>query len=128
MIKIEPNQIKIQITDNAKAQLWLIQQNDYTIKDQVFRLKVDGKGCGGFDYALGFTKALSDDLVISFPHNEGELFLSIDPFTAFYCQSGTIDFVTDYENDIEGFRFKNENESKYRGKFFKNEELLPKMK
>ena len=63
---------------------------------------------------------------ISLKDLEGKkISISIDPFTAYYCKEGVLDYMTDYENDIEGFSFTNVNETKYRGKFFKDESMVP---
>jgi len=121
VIKVDVSEINIKVTKEAQDQLALIFSHDFTLKDQVFRLQVDGKGCGGFDYALGFTPSEKDDLV----YIVGETKIHIDPFTAFYSKEGTIEYLVDYENDQEGFMFTNENEKKYRGKFFKDESMVP---
>lgn len=125
MSKLTVDDIKITMTPLAKEQLKLILVNDYTITDQVFRLKIDGKGCNGFEYALGFTPKQSDDLCYPILDATDTLNLTLDPFTAHYCQEGEIDYVVDHENDQEGFVFTNSNEKKYRGKFFKDETMLP---
>ncbi|MBD65508.1 MAG: hypothetical protein CME62_09895 [Halobacteriovoraceae bacterium] len=119
------NDIKINITENALAQISLIKEHDYTVADMEFRLKIDGKGCGGFDYALGFTPKEKDDIVLEKKLNEKIIHIHIDPFTAFYCQEGELDYIQDFEVDREGFQFINSNEKSYRGKFFKNETKLP---
>jgi iron-sulfur cluster assembly accessory protein len=117
--------INIKFTQNAIDQIQLIQDNDYTVEGLYFRLKIDGKGCGGFDYAMGFTDKNQDDLTINIPHATRELIYIVDPFTAHYCKNGVVDFIQDFEKDTEGFYFENDNEKKYRGKFFKNEAMLP---
>lgn len=127
-IDISVEELSITITPNAIEQISLIQENDYTIQDQVFRLQIDGKGCGGFDYALGFTQTHPDDLIYKVSSNDKSLTISIDPFTAFYCKSGVIDYIFDIEKKVEGFHFENLNEKDHRGKFFKNESKVPKLK
>lgn len=114
--------IQITLTDEAVRQIQLIQEHDFTVEGKVFRLKVDGKGCNGFDYALGFTDKNDDDFLIELPHS---ITLNLDPFTAYYAQKGEIDYIFDHENNTEGFYFENANEKSYRGKFFKNETKLP---
>jgi len=125
MINISIEEVKFIVTPEALKQLALITVNDYTLKDQVFRLKVDGKGCGGFDYALGFTPPTEGDLIYHQSFDNIDLAIYIDPFTAFYCKEGTLDYICDLENDQEGFIFTNDNETKYRGKFFKDESMVP---
>ena len=116
-------EIKINFTRKAQEQLKLIREHDYTLEGQYFRLKIDGKGCNGFEYALGFTPKFSED--IEFPIIGTEDIMLIDSFTAHYCDQGEIDFLCDPENEQEGFYYTNPREKEYRGKFFKNEEKLP---
>ena len=125
MINVKVDEIKIIVTDEALSQLALIIENDHTIADQVFRLKVEGKGCGGFDYSLGFTAPEKDDLLYTKTYENKELTIHIDPFTAFYAKEGKLEYVCDLDNDREGFGFINDNETKYRGKFFKDESMVP---
>ena len=128
MIDVTSEQLNIQITDQALKQIQLIKTNDYTVADMIFRLKIDGKGCSGFDYALGFTPAHPEDLIHTITSDTGNLELHIDPFSAFYCKEGMIDFILDIQNNEEGFHFENLNEKSYRGKFFKDESKAPIMK
>ena len=123
-IKIDKTDIHLKLSPAAISQIKLIRENDFMLEEQVFRIQIDGKGCGGFDYALGFTEKHSDDLVIEIAPDVN---LHIDPFTAYYCREGIIDFIFDPEKDIEGFSYINPSEKKYRGKFFKNEEMVPKI-
>jgi Fe-S cluster assembly iron-binding protein IscA len=123
--KITKNDIKIEFTPDAVGQLKLIIQNDYTIKDLHFRIKIDGKGCGGFDYALGFSKKLDDDMLLDIA--ESNLQFIMDPFTAQYGSTGVVTYLQDFANDAEGFYFENTNEKDHRGKFFKDESKLPNL-
>ena len=122
-INISLEEVNIEFTKSARAQLELILQNDYTLTEQVFRLQISGKGCHGFDYSIGFTEPQIDDMI--YLVHGCALKLSIDPFTAFYCKDGTIDYVLDHNSEAEGFSFENSNQKNYRGKFFKKEETLP---
>jgi iron-sulfur cluster insertion protein len=102
------NQSKIEITQAAAMQIELIQNNDFTVKDFVFRLHIDGKGCDGFTYALGFDSAQDDDIVMEYENVK----LHVDPFTAHYCQEGRIDFLMDLNRDMDGFVFITHNQDK----------------
>lgn len=125
-VKVED--IKIHISNKALEQIKLILDNDYTLGEQQLRLKVDGKGCNGFDYAIGFTEKEKDDLELPIEFTFLSFKILLDPFTAFYCKEGTIDYIQDFANDTEGFTFENANEKKYRGKFFKNSNNVPPVK
>ena len=59
---------------------------------------------------------------------EKKIIFHIDPFTAYYCQSGEVDYILNIEKEVEGFHFENKNEKNHRGKFFKNEDKTPKFK
>ncbi len=118
--------IHIKFTQTAMDQLQLIKDNDYTIEGLCFRLKIEGKGCHGFDYALGFSERHQDDLTLHIPHSN--LDYVMDPFTAFYCQSGVVDYIQDFENNAEGFHYENDSQKSYRGKFFKDESKAPELK
>lgn len=122
MIDIKTHDLNIEISDFAAKQLHLILENDYTLHEQVLRLMISGKGCSGFDYSIGFTKAQDDDLI----YQSNGLKLHLDPFTAYYAKEGKIDFVFDHHNGIDGFLFTNFNEKNHKGKFFKNTDMLPK--
>jgi Fe-S cluster assembly iron-binding protein IscA len=128
MIDISASDLNITITTDAFNQIKLIQDNDYTIQDQVFRLKIDGKGCNGFDYALGFTEAHPDDLKYTFNQGDSAITFNIDPFTAYYCKLGKVDYISNVKKMVEGFHFENLNEKDHRGKFFKNESKVPTLK
>ena len=128
MIDISVEQVNIEMTDLAVKQLSNIIENDYTLEGLVFRLKIKGKECHGFTYSLGFTAAASDDLIYHIQGQTKEITIHIDPFTAYYCQEGIIEYLFDLETDQEGFFFENKNEKQYRGKFFKNEAMTPPIK
>jgi iron-sulfur cluster assembly accessory protein len=126
MIDVTIEEIKIEMTKSAFKQIELIHENDYTLSAQFFRLQIDGKGCNGFDYALGFSQKHQDDLVHTISRDGQTVSILLDPFTAFYCKTGEIDYILDLENSAEGFHFQNNSEKQYRGKFFKDESKAPK--
>ncbi len=49
----------------------------------------------------------------------------MDPFTAFYTQDLTLDYLLDMENNEEGFVIINAEEGAHKGKFYKDESKLP---
>jgi len=119
--------IKIFVTDSAVRQIQLMLENDYTLQGLSFRVKIGGKGCEGFTYETGFSEKHEDDLIIinNYPLINYELTILIDPFTAFYTQEFTIDYLLDTTNNDEGFIIKNAADGQHRGKFFKDESRLP---
>ncbi|MCM2349115.1 MAG: hypothetical protein NDI69_03780 [Bacteriovoracaceae bacterium] len=119
--------IKLFVTDSAVRQIQLMQDNDYTLEGLSFRIKIGGKGCEGFTYDTGFSELHPDDLVIiqSYPLINFELKILIDPFTAYYTQEATLDYLLDITNNEEGFILNNAADGQHRGKFFKDETKLP---
>jgi Fe-S cluster assembly iron-binding protein IscA len=111
----------ISLSADAARQIQLIQQHDYTLEGQLFRIKIGGKGCGGFTYELGFSTAAPDDFVINVDGVE----LLMDRFTAFYVRRARLDHRFDAESGEEGFVLENQDEALYAGKFFKDTTMVP---
>lgn len=124
---LQASDIKLFITDSAVRQIQLMQDNDYTLEGLEFRIKIGGKGCGGFTYDTGFSERHPDDLVIikEYPLINYTLTILIDPFTAYYTQEATLDYLLDLSNNDEGFVLNNAADGEHRGKFFTDETKLP---
>ncbi len=124
---LKASDIKLFITDSAVRQIQLMQENDYTLENLSFRIKIGGKGCGGFTYDTGFSEFHADDLVLEtdYPLIKFKLKILIDPFTAFYTQDSTLDYLLDPANNEEGFVVTNAADGEHKGKFFKDESKLP---
>lgn len=116
--------LSIFITQAAIEQILLISENDFTYEGQVFRLQISGKGCSGFEYNIGFTPVYDKDIAIKYPQGFS---LTVDPFTAFYCKKGTLDYNFNPYDSEDGFLFTNDNEHLYEGKFFKDGDLVPNL-
>lgn len=124
---LKASDIKLFVTDSAVRQIQVMQENDYTLEGFSFRIKIGGKGCEGFTYDTGFSELHQDDLVIrqSYPLINFELVILMDPFTAFYTQELTLDYLLDTTNNEEGFVVTNAADGQHRGKFFKDDSRLP---
>lgn len=124
---LQASDLKLFVTDSAVRQIQLMQLNDYTLEGLSFRIKIGGKGCEGFTYDTGFSELHPDDLVIKqdYPLINFELVVLIDPFTAYYTQESTLDYLLDTSNNEEGFIVNNAADGQHRGKFFKDESRLP---
>jgi Fe-S cluster assembly iron-binding protein IscA len=122
---ISAEDLNIFVTDSAVRQIQVMQENDYTLKGLSFRIKIGGKGCEGFTYETGFSSVHEGDLHVTknYPLINFDLHLLIDPFTAFYTQEFTLDYLLDTLNNDEGFIVKNSADGQHRGKFFKDETL-----
>ena len=62
-INIQIDQISnpsIEISLQAQNQLSLMIEHEFKAQDVGLRLSIDGKGCDGFTYAIGFTKPTND--------------------------------------------------------------------
>ncbi len=118
---------KVDLTEAAFRQINLIKENDFTLAELSFRIKIGGKGCDGFTYDTGFSEPVKDDKLIQFVNeNKQKVTIIVDPFTYYYCKEGLIDYVLDPKMNQDGFVFTNKNENMYSGKFFKEETLVPK--
>lgn len=115
----------ITLTPKARDQICLMQANEPLLSDLSLRLWVASKGCQGFEYGCGFDGKQEQDFAILLDNG---IEIILDPFCAFYLQNATIDFVQDYVRNLEGFVINNHNESQFKGKFFKNEQLTPPIK
>lgn len=126
MTQATPNP-KLEISAAALAQIDLIQRHDYTLEGMSFRVKIGGKGCDGFTYQLGFSAPLRDDIVLRFatPSESRPVEVRMDPFTAYYTQAAGLDYRVDPETQDEGFVLTNHQQALFRGKFFKDESLVP---
>lgn len=103
------------LTEEAKAQIKLMLQNDYTLAGKIFRIQISGKGCDGFSYSAGFTPSHQDDFKVLVDGIE----ILIDLFSAFYMQEILVDYAFDFENGTEGFVISNKNQDLYKDKFWK---------
>jgi Fe-S cluster assembly iron-binding protein IscA len=109
----------------ALSQIFLIQENDFTIADLSFRIKIGGKECDGFRYSTGFSAKDSEDETHLFNYEGKDIVILMDPFTSFYLMEGHVDFQMDPDTQDDGFVIVNNNEKKHFGKFFKNTDLTP---
>jgi iron-sulfur cluster assembly accessory protein len=72
----------------------------------VLRIAVQGGGCGGFEYALGFDRdAVDDDSVLEFYG----IRVVVDSASAGYLAGATVDFVESLQES--GFKIDNPNAS-----------------
>ena len=124
MLPINNENTKIDLSRAAFEQICLIRENDFTLEGKIFRLKIEGKGCEGFEYATGFSQKQDQDIELLYHQGDKSVRMLLDPFTAHYCQLGQLDYLFDITGQ-EGFVFQNENEHKYHGKFFTDDSMLP---
>lgn len=117
---------KLVFSSTALSQYKLIVENDFTLKGKYLRVLISGKGCDGFTYSVGFTDWNDDDLKVPVRDEQGQLLnetieILMDPFTAFYLQQVSIDYLQDFANNNEGFTVTNLNQKEFAGKFWRQE-------
>ena len=112
--------MNIELSPAAIRQISLILQNDPIVCEQVLRLSISGKGCDGFDYALGFTEAREGDIKVAI-HGQKNLEVVMDSFSAQYLNRAHVDFVQEFEEsgeEREGFVITNLRQAEFKGKFW----------
>jgi iron-sulfur cluster insertion protein len=134
---VDPSKVTIpdlKFTTVALNQLRLILENDFTLKGKYLRILASGKGCDGFTYSIRFTEWEEADFLVPILHPEigpennqdkkdmdKQLQVLMDPFTAFYLQKVSVDYVQDFANNSEGFTVTNENQKDFSGKFWRQD-------
>jgi iron-sulfur cluster assembly accessory protein len=92
------------LTETAAAKVKELLAEEPEGEVSVLRVAVQGGGCSGFAYALGFDQqALEDDVVADLYGVK----VVVDPFSAPYLDGAIIDLVT--VGDEEGFTIENPN-------------------
>ena len=105
MPKLEdPGQL-VSVTANAAEKVRELQAQEADPSQSALRLAVRSGCCSGYQYALGFDQARSDDQAIS---SEGVTIL-VDPQSAPFVRGSRIDFVLDLRHS--GFKVENPNAS-----------------
>ncbi len=84
----------------AKVKELLAEESDDTL---VLRVAIQGGGCSGFQYGLGFDTIAEGDVELSL---EG-VPVVVDPFSAPYLRGTTIDFLNTIQES--GFKIDNPN-------------------
>ncbi len=94
----------VNLTERAAAKIKDLQADEPSGDAAVLRVAVQGGGCSGFEYALGFDRAAQEG------DHENEAFgvrVVVDPFSAPYLQGASIDFLDGLEES--GFKIENPN-------------------
>jgi iron-sulfur cluster assembly accessory protein len=94
----------IELTPRAAAKIVELQSEEPDGDAAVLRVAVQGGGCSGFEYALGFDRGAQEG------DHELEMHgvrVVVDPFSAPYLQGATIDFLDGLQES--GFKIDNPN-------------------
>jgi iron-sulfur cluster assembly accessory protein len=106
MATAEDSTTLVDLTERAAAKIRELQAGEPEGEADVLRVAVQGGGCSGFEYALGFDRSAQ----------EGDLELDahgvkvvVDPFSAPYLLGARIDFLDGLQES--GFKIDNPNVS-----------------
>ncbi len=103
-IQERPIDTVLSITPTAAAKIRELMAEEPDGDSMVLRVAIQGGGCSGFQYGLGFdTEPAEGDLEIVL---EG-VNVVVDPFSVPYLQGATIDFLTGLQES--GFKIDNPN-------------------
>ena len=94
----------VSLTPNAAAKIRELMAEDPDEGTSVLRVAIQGGGCSGFQYGLGFDAGPVDDDVTLEQHGVS---IVIDPHSAPYLKGATIDFLSGLEES--GFKIDNPN-------------------
>jgi iron-sulfur cluster assembly protein len=96
----------IALTERAADKVRDLMAQEPAGEAEVLRIAIQGGGCGGFEYALGFDRgATADDAEYEFYGVR----VVVDPASARYLKGSTIDFVESLKES--GFKVDNPNAS-----------------
>ena len=101
----EPTQL-VGLTERAAEKIRELQADEPEGDASVLRVAVQGGGCSGFEYALGFDRGAQEG------DHELELHgvrVVVDPYSAPYLQGASIDFLDGLQES--GFKIENPNVS-----------------
>jgi iron-sulfur cluster assembly protein len=94
----------VTLTEGAAAKISKLMAEEPAGEAAVLRVAIQGGGCSGFEYALGFDRgAQAGDHELEFHGVK----VVVDPFSAPYLQGSTIDFLEGLQES--GFKIDNPN-------------------
>jgi iron-sulfur cluster assembly protein len=106
MATVEERTTLIGLTERAAGKIKELQADEPQGDATVLRVAVQGGGCSGFEYALGFDRGAQEG------DHELEAYgvrVVVDPFSAPYLQGAQIDFLDGLQES--GFKIDNPNVS-----------------
>ena len=107
MATIETHQSSgVALTERAAGKVRDLMAQEPAGEAEVLRVAIQGGGCGGFEYQLGFDRGATDE------DAEFEYFgvkVVVDPASAQYLRGATVDFVESLNES--GFKVDNPNAS-----------------
>ena len=92
------------LTENAAAKIKQLMAEDPESEAAVLRVAIEGGGCSGFQYGLGFDQASQEGDVEFDQHG---VTVVVDPFSAPYLRGANVDFIDGIRES--GFKIDNPN-------------------
>jgi iron-sulfur cluster assembly protein len=102
--ELEDADTLVSLTPTAAEKIRELMAEDTDGETSVLRVAIQGGGCSGFQYGLGFDSGPVDDDVTLEQHGVA---IVIDPYSAPYLKGATIDFLNGLEES--GFKIDNPN-------------------
>jgi iron-sulfur cluster assembly accessory protein len=94
----------VTLTERAAEKVRGLMAEEPAGEASVLRVAIQGGGCSGFEYALGFDRAPAEgDLALEY-HG---VTVVVDPFSAPYLKGSTVDFLETLQES--GFKIENPN-------------------
>jgi iron-sulfur cluster assembly protein len=104
-VEIAEHQVTLlALTESAASKIRELQAEEPDGEAAVLRVAVQGGGCSGFEYALGFDRGPQDG---DHELESNGVSVVVDPFSAPYLQGAEIDFVNTIQE--AGFKIENPN-------------------
>jgi iron-sulfur cluster assembly protein len=104
MATIEREDVLVSLTETAAAKIKELQAGEPAGEAEVLRVAIQGGGCSGFQYGLGFDSGAAEgDVELEL---EG-VRVVVDPFSAPYLRGVTIDYLEGLQES--GFKIENPN-------------------
>jgi iron-sulfur cluster assembly protein len=100
--------INFNITPKALEEIRKTKISDPQIQNSYLRVSVEGGGCSGFMYGLGFDNEFDEKLDMIDDYDNIKVI--IDKKSALYLNNVTLDWIDDLNN--RGFKFNNPNATK----------------
>ncbi len=100
----EPPTTSLSLTEPAAAKIKELLAEEPDGEALVLRVAIQGGGCSGFQYGLGFDAGPAEDDELIQMHG---VTVVVDPFSAPYLQGATVDFLTGLQES--GFKIDNPN-------------------
>jgi iron-sulfur cluster assembly protein len=104
MATIEREDTILTLTPTAASKILQLMAEEPDGDAAVLRVAIQGGGCSGFQYGLGFDREAVEGDIESDQHG---VRVVVDPFSAPYLQGATVDFIDGIQES--GFKIENPN-------------------